>query len=126
MSNGVILKAPEAESPAGADETSVNVVRLVGRVCRVAEARSLPSGDEVWTLWVSVPDDRLRDGRRRVDVIACTAWAGRAIRSLASWRLGDLVEVEGSLRHRFFKTGGGTASRTEVEVRSARLRSRAK
>jgi len=39
---------------------------------------------------------------------------------------GDLVEVKGSLRRRFFApAGGGRVSRCEVEVSSARLIRRA-
>lgn len=42
-----------------------------------------------------------------------------------TWQVGDVVEVNGSLRRRFFKTGGRLQSMTEVEVISARRVSRA-
>ena len=34
------------------------------------------------------------------------------------WQPGDVVEVEGAIRRRFFRAGGGAASRVEVEVSS--------
>jgi single-strand DNA-binding protein len=50
---------------------------------------------------------------------------GRVRRSALSWEPGDVVEVEGSIRRRFFRTGGGAASRVEVEVSAGRLVRRA-
>jgi single-strand DNA-binding protein len=41
------------------------------------------------------------------------------------WAAGDVVEVEGALRRRFFRGGPGMATRLEVEVLAGRLVSRA-
>jgi len=101
-----------------------NEVRLDGRISGDPEERELPSGDRMWVFRVVVPRDVAR-GRQTVDVVDCTAWDGRARRSVSRWRNGDQVEVSGALRRRFFRTGGATASRVEVEVRSARLIRRA-
>lgn len=101
-----------------------NEVRLDGRVSGDPVERELPSGDRMWVFRVVVPRDVAR-GRQTVDVVDCTAWDGRSRRTVSRWRDGDQVEVGGALRRRFYRTGGATASRVEVEVRSARLIRRA-
>lgn len=112
------------------NESGTNEVRLVGTLSADPEVRVLPSGDELCVCRVVVPRDRPRvrsDGRKgaSVDVVDCAAWAGRPRRSMAAWRAGDRVEVSGALRRRFFRAGGQTASRVEVEVSSARVLHRA-
>src|SRR6478752_2503497 len=101
-----------------------NEVRLVGRLSTEPEERVLPSGDVVWTFRVVVPRPD-RDGRTRVDALECAAWTARVRRAVGSWRSGDVVEVEGAMRRRFFRAGGGAASRVEVEVSRARVVRRA-
>jgi single-strand DNA-binding protein len=101
-----------------------NEVRLLGRVSGAPEARVLPSGDEIWTLRVVVARARPR-GRQTVDALECVAWSARTRRSVASWADGDTVEVTGALRRRFYRTGGATTSRVEVELERARLIRRA-
>ena len=108
------------------EEIPDNEVRLRGTVSGGAEVRILPSGDEVCVVRLVVPRATVRvrpDGRRgpSVDVIDCAAWEGRPRRSMRGWRDGDAVEVVGALRRRFFRSGGSTASRVEVEVGSARV-----
>lgn len=99
-----------------------NEVLVTGRLSTYAEARELPSGDEVvsWRLIV----DRSVDGERAgIDAIDCVAFATRLRRSAVKWQPGELIEVEGALRRRFWRTASGTASRFEVEVsRAVRLR----
>jgi len=110
----------------GAATEAVNEVRLVGRVSQPPEERVLPSGDTLWSFRVVVP--RPEDpggGRRQVDAVDCCVWAGRVRRSVASWRVDDVVEVSGCLRRRFFRTAQGPASRFEVEVTAGRLIRRA-
>lgn len=108
----------------------VNEVRLVDRVSAAAELRTLPSGDEVCIGRVVVPRLPVRavpTGRRgqSVDVIDLAGWSAKARRSMATWSPGDEVEVTGAMRRRFYRTGAGSASRVEVEVRSARRLRRA-
>ncbi|WP_183096381.1 single-stranded DNA-binding protein [Nocardioides stalactiti] len=103
-----------------------NEVRLRGTVSGDPEVRVLPSGDEMCVFRVIVarlPVRARTDGRRSpsVDVLDCCAWEARTRRSVSGWRPGDEVQVAGSLRRRFYRSGGATASRVEVEVRSARL-----
>jgi len=105
---------------------AVNEVRLVGRVSQPPEERVLPSGDTLWSFRVVVPrpDDPARS-RHQVDAIDCCVWSGRVRRSVASWRVDDVVEVSGSVRRRFFRTAQGAASRFEVEVSAGRVIRRA-
>ena len=80
--------------------------------------RVLPSGDEIAT-W------RLIVGRTgpptgpKVDVIDCVAFTARVRRRVVSWRPGDVIEVTGSLRRRFWRGSGGVQSRCEVVVATA-------
>lgn len=101
-----------------------NQVQLCGRVSGAPEERQMPSGDRMWSFRLVVPRTRPR-GRQTVDVLDCAAWSARTRRTVAGWSDGDQVEVSGELRRRFFRSGGGTASRVEVEVTSARIIRRA-
>ncbi|MCD4536487.1 single-stranded DNA-binding protein [Nocardioides sp. cx-169] len=111
---------------AGGDVEVANEVRLVGRVSRDPELKVLPSGDSVWTLRVVVPRAPAKArAHQSVDALECCVWGGRIKRSVAGWRAGDWVAVEGSLRRRFFRSGQGATSVVEVEVSSGRLIRRA-
>ncbi len=101
-------------------EDDVNVVRLVGRLSAQPEELMLPSGDTLCSFRVIVGRPHDHRSAQRVDALECTTWVGRVRRSAMAWRAGDVVEVEGSVRRRFFRTPGGAASRVEVEVSSAR------
>ena len=106
---------------------AVNEVRLVGRISQPPEERVLPSGDTVWTFRVVVarPAADPVKARAGVDALECVAWSGRVRRSVSGWSAGDVVEVTGALRRRFFRTGGAVASRVEVEVGAGRVIRRA-
>jgi single-strand DNA-binding protein len=108
----------------------VNEVRLVGRLAADPEERELPSGDVlvVFRLVVTrTPDPRAPGGRLgpSVDTLDCAAWRRSAQRVLQSCRLGDVLEVSGALRRRFWRGEHGAASRSEVEVLTVRRRARA-
>jgi len=110
------------------DEVAANDVRLVGRVTSAPAAVELPSGDVLVTFRISVPRGATQRGRSQgVDSVPCTAWSPRLRKSVLGWRAGDLVEVTGAVRCRFFQAGGATRSRVEVEASAARIirRSRA-
>lgn len=115
------MSAPTKRMESG---QAANEVRLVGRLSAAPEERVLPSGDVVWVFRVVVPRPD-GGGRARVDALECAAWSPRARRAVTSWRDGDVVEVEGAVRRRFFRTGAGAASRVEVEVSRARMVRRA-
>lgn len=102
-----------------------NEVRLVGRLSVAPQERVLPSGDTLWTFRVVVDRPRGGASRQTVDTLECAAWSPRARRSVGRWSAGDVVEVSGALRRRFFRTGAGAASRVEVEMTRGRLIRRA-
>jgi single-strand DNA-binding protein len=121
------VEADEGLREAESRSEEVNEVVLVGRVSQPAEEQVLPSGTQLWKFRVIVgrPVER-RTSRVTVDALDCVVWAKRPARSVSSWRAGDLVEVRGSLRRRFFApAGGGRVSRCEVEVAGARVIRRA-
>jgi single-strand DNA-binding protein len=102
---------------------SANEVHLIGRVAAAAVSRSLPSGDIVTVLRVVV--DRPASARRSVrtpstDTVDCAIWTARIRQRAQTLEPGTVVEVEGSLRRRFWRTPGGAASRYEVEVHGLR------
>ena len=98
----------------------VNVVRLVGRLSAPPVEVVLPSGDKMCTFRVVVGRPESHRSLQRVDALECVAFMARVRRSVLSWQPGDVVEVEGAIRRRFFRTPAGAASRVEVEVSSAR------
>lgn len=95
-----------------------NCVHLIGRLAAAPESRQLPSGDEVVTWRLVV--DRADTSRGRIDTLACVAWSAATRRAALRWMPGDIVEVDGALRRRFWRTPTGAASRYEVEVQGAR------
>lgn len=111
---------------AGATTEARNEVVLVGRVSGLPEERSLPSGDALvsWRVVVDRPAPRRAPppGVRvvTVDTLDCVAWKPSLRRAALRLTDGDVVYVEGSLRRRFWRSGLGAASRTEVEVAAVR------
>lgn len=120
-----------ASNSQDAREGSRNEVLLVGRVSGEPVERELPSGDRIvqWRVVVGRPPPRRPppEGVRpaTVDALECVAWTAGARRTARGLRPGDLVEVTGSLRRRFFRAGGAPSSRTEVEVGAVRRLARA-
>lgn len=110
-----------------------NEVALRGRLSAPPEARTLPSGDEVvvFRLVVDRPSTvRGRtsargqsSGRRAptVDTFDCAVWRAAHRRAAGGWAAGDVIELTGALRRRFWRTAGGAASRHEVEVTTVRV-----
>jgi len=105
-----------------------NEVHLVGRLAAEPVSRGLPSGDLLLTFRVIVARERTtRTAAARsatVDTIDCAAWTKVAQRSVRAWEPGDVVEVRGALRRRFWRSPHGPSSRSEVEVSSARRAAR--
>jgi single-strand DNA-binding protein len=113
-------------STAGRHDDEVNEVTLVGRVSQPAQEQVLPSGTQLWKFRVIVGRPPSPVSRVTVDSLDCVVWTSRPARSVQRWQTGDLVEVKGSLRRRFFTpASGGRVSRCEVEVATARLIRRA-
>lgn len=126
--------------PAGADAVpdpssdglaGRNEVVLVGRVSGAPQERELPSGDVLvgWRVVVDRPPGGRKppEGVRpvSVDTIDCTAWTAGVRRTALGLGAGDLVQVTGSLRRRFWRAGAAAASRTEVEASAVRRLRRA-
>jgi len=106
-----------------------NEVLLVGRLAAAPMTRELPSGDLVVLCRLVVSRPAVRSPRRiaratSLDTIDCAAWSGAARRTVTAWHAGDLVQVTGALRRRFWRTAAGAASRYEVEVARGRRLSR--
>lgn len=99
-----------------------NEVHLTGRVSADPVERTLPSGDLLlgWRLVVGRPAGTRPGPRASVDTIDCAATRADVRRTVRRWRAGELVEVEGALRRRFWRQPAGVASRYEVEVHRAR------
>jgi single-strand DNA-binding protein len=107
---------------------AANTVRLRGRVSSGPEERVLPSGTAIVTLRLSVPrkaTPMTKGSKQASDWVDCSAWGAKPRRTALGWRPGDVVEVEGSLRRRFYRGSGGTATRLEVEILRARTVDRA-
>ncbi|MGH3321935.1 MAG: single-stranded DNA-binding protein [Streptosporangiaceae bacterium] len=98
-----------------------NEVVLVGRLATTPTVRSLRSGEKVstWRLVVDREGVRTRRGRA-VDALVCATFADRVRAAADTWEAGDVVEVRGSLRRRFWRSGSDVASRYEIEVDWAR------
>lgn len=111
------------ETPPG-----LNAVALRGRVSGAPIERELPSGDVIFTFRLVVGRDQspmTKRSKQSSDWVDCVAWGGRVKRSVMGWRVGDIVEVEGALRRRFYRLEARTSTRVEVEVLTGRLVERA-
>jgi single-strand DNA-binding protein len=97
-----------------------NDVVLRGRLSAPAELRTLPSGDTLVSFRIVVrrPGPRVRG--QSADVLGCITYDRGLQRRVAAWQPGDVVEVEGALQRRFWRTGSGTASVCEVNCRRGR------
>jgi single-strand DNA-binding protein len=124
----VAAKAQSGEArqdEAGPDEARNEVV-LVGRVSAPAEQRALPSGDllTTWRVVVDRPPPRrpVPEGVRlpTSDTLWCVAWPARLRRTADGLAAGDVVEVRGALRQRYWRAGASVSGRTEVEVAAVR------
>ena len=108
-----------------------NEVLLVGRMATEARAVELPSGDQLTSFRLVVDRSTSKRPAREgvkvptVDSLDCVAWTAGLQRTARSWQPGDMVEVQGAVHRRFFRTAGGVQSRWEVEVARAKRVSRA-
>jgi single-strand DNA-binding protein len=85
----------------------MNVVVLIGRLARPAEARELPSGDRLVAYEVTV--ERPGERAETVPVVWLDAPA-----NAVDHDVDERMLVVGRVRRRFFRAGGSTQSRTEV------------
>jgi single-strand DNA-binding protein len=105
-----------------------NEVYLVGRLSGEPVERPMPSGDLLlsWRIVVErSPGDR-GVSRATTDTLECSTVRAGIRRSVSSWSPGDVLEVEGVLRRRFWRgAGGGLNSKYEVEARTVKRLRRA-
>mgnify|MGYP003348675159 FL=1 len=94
---------------------SLNDVALRGWVTTIASERELPSGDLVVQFRIAIT--RPEGG---VDTIDLERWSAKTRRTATSLKDGEWVEISGSIRRRFWKSGAGLASRWQVEGRELR------
>ena len=117
-------RTPSRAAQTPAAEPPVNEVHLVGRLAAPPESRELPSGDLLVSFRLVVGRGSARSVRRgasartpTVDTLDCAVWRADLQRRAARLDEGDVLELHGSLRRRFWRSGAGTpASRSEVEV----------
>jgi single-strand DNA-binding protein len=97
-----------------------NDVVLRGKLSAPAEVRTLPSGDTLvsFRLVVRRPGPQTRG--RSTDTLPCITYDRALQKRVTAWQAGDVVEVEGALQRRFWRTATGTTSMTEVNCRRGR------
>jgi single-strand DNA-binding protein len=88
---------------------SVNLAVVRGVCSSPAEVRELPSGSILVLLQVTT-----RDAEESAVSVPVVLWDPPA--SVAELDTGHEVVAVGRVRRRFFRTGGGTASRVEIEA----------
>jgi single-strand DNA-binding protein len=98
-----------------------NEILIAGRLAAPAMTKLLPSGDEIVS-WRLIVDREGGEGARKVDVVDCTAFRSRVRRQALAWSEGEVIEVAGALRRRFWRGTAGLQSKCEVEVETARRR----
>src|SRR2546423_9914052 len=93
-----------------------NEVYLVGRVSGEPTERVLPSGDTLlsWRLVVERPLGDRGASKATTDTLGCSSVRAGIRRSVSSWAAGDVVEVEGVLRRRFWRAAGGGPGSTSA------------
>lgn len=94
------------------DFEPVNNVELRGRVSSEPIEHELPSGDVVLEFRLVVP----RTDRSGVDTLDLAVWKVALRRRARNLSIGNVIEVRGTLRRRFWQGATGVASRSQVEV----------
>jgi single-strand DNA-binding protein len=88
---------------------SVNLAVVRGVCSSPAEVRVLPSGTTLVVLQVTT-----RTGEEHAVSVPVVAWDPAA--SVTDLDVGDEVVAVGRVRRRFYRAGGATASRVEIEA----------
>ncbi|MPQ99766.1 single-stranded DNA-binding protein [Modestobacter sp. I12A-02628] len=100
-------------------------VVLRGRLSAPAELRVLPSGDPLVVFRLVVERDDPRPQVPATDTITCISFLPALRRYAVAWAAADLIEVEGALQRRFWRTVSGTGTTYEVDCRRGRKVARA-
>ena len=94
------------------DLHGINEVHLIGKLGQQVFTKQMPSGDEITTFTV------IRVSNQKVDSLACQTLKPAIRTKVETWPVGTWVEIQGELRRRFWQSGKGLGSATEIEVRS--------
>jgi single-strand DNA-binding protein len=105
-------------STTGSRRRHRNEVVLVGELETAPTDRELKTGDPITTFRLGVARDADAEGSR--ESFDCTVIASRARRSCSGWDIGDVVEVTGMLRRRFYRAGAASRPFVVIEVDRAR------
>ena len=98
---------------------TVNVTVLAGTIAGEPVARRMPSGDEVLELRVSAPEEGVR--ALPLPVVVWKMDVGEEVfEAVRGLERGAEVLVSGKLIKRFYRSGAGARSLTEVVARSVR------
>ena len=97
-----------------------NDVVLRGRLSAPPELRPLPSGDTLLVFKLVVRREKPRPRGPKSDVITCVSLLPALQRYATAWTTDDVVEVEGAVQRRFWRTPTGTAVAYEVNCRRGR------
>lgn len=98
----------------------VNSVSVVGRVSTEADFLELPSGQMMARFRVVVPRQAPQT-KTTVDTLDCIAYKPVIQRKAEKLAAGQIVELSGEIRRRFWKTGVSVASRVEIEVTALKV-----
>jgi single-strand DNA-binding protein len=101
-----------------------NEVTLVGRLAGEIRERPMPSGALLCSFRLVVRRETAAHGPN-IDALDCVAWLATVRQAVLRWSVGDLIEVRGAVRRRFWRGVSGPASRCEIEVGLARRLARA-
>lgn len=98
-----------------------NEVILVGRVTVEPAVRELPSGDHLvtWRISITRPPADQRPNQP-ADPITCVSFHPSMEAATRDWRIGDVVQVSGALRRRFWRSSNGSSSVIEIEATAVR------
>jgi single-strand DNA-binding protein len=100
---------PSEEASSVAATNSVNLAVVRGVCSSPAEVRILPSGATLVVLQVTT-----RHGAEAAVSVPVVAWDAPA--AVSALGIGDEIVALGRVRRRFFRAGGSTASRVEIEA----------
>ena len=98
------------------DYEYANEVILLGRASTPAVEKELPSGDKVVEVRIVIG----RDNRDGYDTFDLAFWSAALRKRALPWADDEWIEVTGTLRRRFWRSGNTIASRWQVEGRELR------
>lgn len=97
-----------------------NEVHLIGRLAKAPETKTTRSGEEAVTFRMKVARPPAAIQERGSDDIECISSRAAAVKAAAGWSPGDVLELHGSLRRRWWRDGARTLSAYEIEVGTVR------